>query len=88
MWPGELEPLGRPQVEDADGETEGSTDGQGKVGGTRGGTLPEDAEEEDGSHRRSNEAKNTLEHVEEVESLDGINGDGEDDGEDGAYYGY
>lgn len=80
MRPGELEPLGRPKVEYADGETEGGTHGQSKVGGTGGGTFPEDAEEENGSHWRSDEAKNTLEYVKEVEPLDGINGDGEDDG--------
>ena len=83
VGPGELKPLRRPEVEHADDEAEDRACGQGEVGGTHRSALPEDAQQEDGSHRRRDEAEYRLEDVEEVETLDGVDGYGHGYGDDG-----
>ena len=77
------QPHGRPEIQDAYAQTEHRADGQTEIGGERGGAAPEDACQEDGSHRRSDEAQHRLEDVKQVQTLDGIDGHGHDDGQNG-----
>lgn len=62
--PGERQPLGWPQIEDADNEAEGGSCCECDICRLSCGSPPEHTEKEDGGHRRRYETQHRLEDVE------------------------